>query len=85
MKHFREQKAEVFRSAGSHSQVDVIVFEWFGIPWYEYRPLLVQCKTGKHLMTAKEKKDFQSYGDELGCHVALAYREKRKLVIERLH
>lgn len=81
MKHFRSKGFEVFRSAGSHSKVDVIA-----IASDKYLPLhkilLVQCKTGKGLMTKKEKKEFQDYGQTLGCHSLLAYRVGRKLVIE---
>ncbi len=81
MKHFREKGFEVFRSAGSHSKVDVIAIakDKF-LPLHKV--LLIQCKTGKGLMTKKEKQEFIKYGNELECHSLLAYREGRKLVIE---
>ncbi len=81
MKHFRAQGFEVFRSAGSHSKVDVIA-----IASDKYLPLhkvlLIQCKTGKNLMTKKERKEFAEYGDMLSCKSLIAYRIGRKLVIE---
>jgi hypothetical protein len=84
MKHFRDQEAEVFRMAGSHSKADVIAFVWNGHPWMNYTPMLIQCKTGKNLMTKKERKELKEYAEMIGCFSAVAYRERRKLVIDRL-
>ena len=44
--------------------------------------LLIQCKTGKGLMTKKEREEFVKYGEALGCTSLLAYRIGRKLIIE---
>ena len=84
MKHFRSLDYEVFRSAGSHSLVDVIA-----IPdktFHKIEPpdpvLLIQCKTGKGLMTKKEREEFYSYAEGLGCKGLIAYRETRQLILE---
>ena len=81
MKHFRDQGFEVFRSAGSHSKVDVIAIER-PERFRFHKILLIQCKTGKGLMTKKELDEFKEYGNDLGCQSLLAYRIGRKLIIE---
>lgn len=78
MKHFRDKGYEVFRSAGSHSKVDVIAIANDQLQ----QIFLIQCKTGKGLMTKKQRKEFEEYGEALGCHSLLAYRIGRKLIIE---
>ena len=55
----RAKKCIAFRSAGSHSPIDVVVIDtknkriWFH-----------QCKKGKHNLTKKMKKDFENLSDE---------------------
>jgi len=85
MKHFRAEGYEAFRSAGSHSKVDVIAMRksLVGDECYtSTKVVLIQCKTGKHLMSNKERQEFYSYAEGLGCKGLIAYRETRQLVLE---
>ena|SRR6185436_15081652 len=85
MKHFRDEGYEVFRSAGSHSKADVIAMKktLLGDECHEStKVFLIQCKTGKHLITKKEQAEFTEYGKSLGCKTMFAYRAVRELVLE---
>lgn len=69
----------VFRSAGSHSQADLIAIEHWSyadecIPGPRVK--LVQCKRHRNLMTRKELKEFYDFADKLGCIATIAWRDK---------
>jgi len=85
MKHFRAEGYEVFRSAGSHSKADVIAMRKTLVGdegHISTKVVLIQCKTGKGLMTKKEREEFYSYAEGLGCKGLIAYRETRQLILE---
>lgn len=73
----------VFRSAGSHSQADLIAIrpdEWLqpndsSITKYPFVQL-VQCKRHRNLMTRKELKEFYDFANNLACIATIAWRDK---------
>ena len=69
-KALEQQGYTVFRSAGSHSQADLIAFK------PPHKPKLVQCKRHKNLMTNKEIIELWKFADNLECMGAIAYRDK---------
>lgn len=67
----------VFRSAGSHSQADLIALaatdcEGVGIT----DVVLIQCKRHRNLMTRNEIKNFKEFCENLSCNGAIAWRDK---------
>lgn len=78
-KALEEQGYTVFRSAGSHSQADLIALDKTGygdecIPGPEVR--LVQCKRHRNLMTVREIKDFYEFASKIHCIATIAWRDK---------
>ena len=56
---FRDKGHISFRSAGSHSKIDVV-----DIDTKNKRICFYQCKKGKNTMTKKQKEDFIKMSDE---------------------
>lgn len=63
-----EQGYTVFRSAGSHTLVDLIAFKEDG------KVLFVQCKGGKRGMTKAQIEEFRVFAERFGCTAMLALR-----------
>lgn len=71
----------VFRSAGSHSQADLIAIRVGMVECSEgSEPMtfvtLVQCKRHRNLMTVREINTFKEFCKELSCNGAIAWRDK---------
>lgn len=63
-----EQGYTVFRSAGSHTLVDLIAFNEEG------KVLFVQCKGGKRGMTKQQVVEFKEFAERFNCAPVLALR-----------
>ena len=69
----------VFRSAGSHSQADLIAIkpELYADECIEGTAVtLIQCKRHRNLMTVREVNTFKEFCKELNCNGAIAWRDK---------
>ena len=71
----------VFRSAGSHSQADLIAVRTGMVDCSEGPEtvplvMLVQCKRHRNLMTRNELKDFYDFANNLACIATIAWRDK---------
>ena len=69
----------VFRSAGSHSQADLIAVQAWSyadecVPGPQVT--LVQCKRHRNLMTVREINTFKEFCKKLNCNGAIAWRDK---------
>ena len=76
-KALEQQGYTVFRSAGSHSEADLIALyptDCEGLTTTGVR--LIQCKRHKNLMTNKELKDFYYFAENLGANATIAWRDK---------
>ena len=73
----------VFRSAGSHSQADLIAIRSDdflhpndgSIIKYPFVQL-IQCKRHRNLMTRNELKTFYDFANNLACIATIAWRDK---------
>ena len=66
----------VFRSAGSHSQADLIAIksqdcDGYMVPYVT----LIQCKRHRNLMTVREINTFKEFCKKLSCNGAIAWRD----------
>lgn len=67
----------VFRSAGSHSQADLIaILPCVYVDGENAQVKLIQCKRHKNLMTNREIQDFHKFALQLGCTATIAWRDK---------
>ncbi len=67
----------VFRTAGSHSPADLLALKCGEVA-------LVQCKAGNGYMPPLERQTILGLAGELGVMAILAYKDGRKLVLEKL-
>ena len=73
-KHYEEYGWTVFRTAGSHSQADLIAMRAGEVQ-------LIQCRTNGYLLPI-ERIGFLEVAKELGVTPVLAYKEVGKLIIQ---
>lgn len=75
----------VIESRGSHGLIDVAAFAPTNSHNYPLKPLGIQCKKSKKLITKRERENLKTHAPKWEFIPLIAYREKRgKYKIENL-